>query len=175
MALTDKLQQALNDQLLYEFESAYIYLAMATYLDSLELEGGTHWMRTQAQEEVMHAAKLHTYMSDRDAVIELQAIPAPPARWESVLAVFEAALVHEQKMTERLNDLMELAQNERDHATVSLMQWYVDEQVEEEATLRHIIAKLKLVDRDTSGLFMIDRDLSTRAPPTPDGADSAGA
>ena len=164
MALTDKLQKALNDQLLYEFESAYIYLAMATYLDTLDLEGATHWMGMQAREEVMHAAKLHTYMSDRDAAIELQTIPAPPATWESVMA----ALAHESKMTVRLNDLMELAQTERDHATVSLMQWFVDEQVEEEATLRHIIGKLKLVGKDSSGLFMIDRDLSARvAPPEP--------
>ena len=84
------------------------------------------------------------------------------------MAAFEAALAHESKMTVRLNDLMELAQTERDHATVSLMQWFVDEQVEEEATLRHIIGKLKLVGKDSSGLFMIDRDLSARvAPPEP--------
>lgn len=175
MALTEKLQKALNDQLLYEFESAYIYLAMATHLDTLDLEGATHWMRMQAREEVMHAAKLHTYLSDRDAAIELQAIPAPPSRWESVRAVFEAAMAHEQKMTGRLNDLMELAQTERDHATVSLMQWYVDEQVEEESTLRHIIAKLKLVENDSGGLFMIDRDLSTRLPPPEVGAGAPPA
>jgi ferritin len=165
MALTDKLQTALNNQLKHEFESAYIYLAMATHLDTLDLEGAAHWMRMQAREEIMHAAKLHTFMSDRDAGIRLQTIEAPPAHWETVLAVFEAAMTHEQKMTERLNELMEFAQTERDHATVSLMQWFVDEQVEEEATLRHIIAKLKLVGADTSGLFMIDRDLGARVAP----------
>ncbi|OGQ78667.1 MAG: ferritin [Deltaproteobacteria bacterium RIFOXYA12_FULL_58_15] len=175
MALTAKLQEALNEQLKYEFESAYIYLAMATYLDSRDLEGATHWMRLQAREEITHAAKFHTYLSDRDANIVLQAIPAPPAKWDSIVATFAAALAHEQKMTERLNKLMDLAQSEKDHATVSLLQWFVDEQVEEEATIKTVIARLKLVGEDSSGLFMIDRDLSTRVIPPQIGAGTTFA
>jgi ferritin len=165
MALTTKLQKALNEQVKYELESAYIYLGMATFLDSLDLAGATHWMRIQVQEEIMHGTKLYTYLANRDAEIVLHTIEAPPAKWSSVQATFEAALAHEQKMTERLNGLLELAETERDHATVSLLRWFVDEQVEEESTLRTIIARLKLVGNDSSGLFMIDRDLGTRVAP----------
>ncbi len=167
MPLTDKLQKALNNQLKHEFESAYIYLGMATHLDTLDLAGATHWMRMQAQEEMMHAAKFYAYLSNRDAKVVLQTIEAPPASWPSVVETFTAALAHEEKMTARLNELMELAQKERDHATVSLLQWFVDEQVEEEATLRTLIARLRLVGNDSSGLFLLDRDLAVRpAPPS---------
>lgn len=166
MPFTEKLQQALNQQVNHELHSAYIYLAMAAHLDGLGLEGCEHWMRMQAHEELLHAMKLHDYLRDRDGHSPFKDVAAPPSEWESPLGVFEAALKHEKLMSDRFDNLTDLAQQERDHATVSLLRWYVDEQVEEEATLNTIISQLKLVGKDTSGLFVIDRELAGRPVPT---------
>lgn len=160
--LSDKLQAALNDQIRAEYHSGYLYLAMAAYMENLNLDGSAHWMRLQAQEELMHGMKLFDYVIDQGARVKLQTVEAPPVDWDTPLACFEAALAHEKMMTEGINTLANLAIDERDHATNNLMQWYIAEQVEEEATVDDICAKLRLVGKDGAGLFMIDRELKQR-------------
>jgi ferritin len=168
--LTQKLQDSLNDQINAEYHSGYLYLAMAAYLEARNLDGCAHWMRLQAQEEIMHGMKIFDYLLDQGAPVKLKTVDGPPAAWDSPLACFEAALGHEKKMTERINRLANLAIEEKDHATDNLMRWYVSEQVEEEATVDDICEKLKLVGEHGPGLFMIDRELKQRqltpAPPT---------
>lgn len=163
--MNQKVEKALNDQMKYELESAYIYLGMSIFLNTKDLEGAAHWMNMQVLEESIHAAKIHAFMTDREGKILLHNIEAPPVKWESVLATFEAALAHEQKMTERLNSLMDLSLAERDHATVNLMQWFINEQVEEEATLNKIIPKIRLAGSEGSAILLIDQELATRIQP----------
>jgi ferritin len=149
--LTDKLQKALNDQINAEYHSAYIYLSMAAWFESRSLEGMASWMRIQAQEELLHGMKIFDYMNERGGRIQLQPIEGPDTDWQDPLAAFQAALAHEEYMTKRVNDLAYLAQEERDNATNNLMQWFVDEQVEEEATADAIVQKLKLLGKDGAG------------------------
>ena len=167
MSLSDNMQQALGEQFGLEVFSAYLYLAMSRYLNENDLLGGGHWMRMQGAEELMHAMKIYDFIEDRGGRPPLPAIDAPQTEWDSPLAAFQAALAHEKKVTAAMNRLMDLALSERDHATASLLQWFVDEQVEEEATLRDIIPKLRLVGSDGGGLLMIDGELGKRLAPTP--------
>ena len=158
--------KALNQQINEEYYSSYIYLAMAAYLDDQDLDGMGHWMRMQAQEEHLHAMKIFDYMLERGARVELASVAAPPLEWDSPLASFEAALEHEQYMTANINKLVDLAIEERDHATNNIMQWYVTEQVEEEANVENIVKKLKMMGDTGHGLFMMDRELASRPAPS---------
>ncbi len=160
--LSDKLQVALNEQINAEYHSGYLYLAMAAYFEAMNLDGCGNWMRIQAQEEIMHGMKIFDYLSERGGRVKLTAVAAPPLDWKSPLEAFDAALAHEIHMTERINDLADLALEERDHATNNILQWYVTEQVEEEANVDDIVQKLKLLGKDGPGLFMLDRELKTR-------------
>ena len=171
--LSKKLEAALNQQINEEYYSSYIYLAMAAYLEDQNLDGCAHWMQMQAQEEYQHAMKIFDYMVDRGGRVELFEVKAPPKEWDSPLAVFKAALEHEQYMTGNINKLTDLAIGEKDHATSNLMQWYVSEQVEEEAQVEDIVKKLEMMGADGPGLFMIDRDLKTRPAPAILGAGAA--
>jgi len=160
--MSKAMEEALSVQLNHEFASGYLYLSMAAYLSAAHLPGAARWMRLQAQEEVGHAMKLYDFVDNRGASMTLRGLDDPPARWQSLLAVFEAALAHERVMTERLNDLIDLAMAERDHASHNLLQWFIDEQVEEEATLDTIVRRLALIGSDGSGLFLIDTELGKR-------------
>jgi len=160
--LSDKLLTALNDQIIAEYHSAYIYLSMSSYLHSINLDGCAHWMRLQAQEELMHGMKIYDYVLERSGRVLLKEVEAPPTEWASTLEVFKAAHAHEQLMTKRVNDLANLAQAEKDNATNNLMQWFVTEQVEEEATVDDIVQKIKLLGGDGPGMFLLDRELKTR-------------
>jgi ferritin len=171
--LSDKLQQALNEQINAEYHSGYLYLAMCAYFESLNLDGCSNWMRIQAQEELLHGMRIFDYLTERGAHVVLQPVEGPPARWDSPQAAFKAALGHEQMMTRRINDLADLAQTEKDHATNNLMQWFVNEQVEEEANVEDILRKLELVGEKGPGLFMIDRELKSRVF-TPDPGGTPG-
>ena len=174
--LSKKLQDALNRQINEEYYSSYIYLAMAAYLEDVNLDGCAHWMRMQAQEEHQHAMKIFDYLIDRGGRVLLTEVKAPPHVWESPLAAFEASLEHEQYMTANINSLADLCIAEKDHATNNLMQWYVSEQVEEEAQVEDIVKKLKMMGADGPGLFLMDRELKARPQPTPlTGADAGGA
>lgn len=160
--LKPNLLAALNQQINEEYYSSYIYQAMAAYFADGHLDGCAHWMRLQAQEEHDHALKIFDYVISRGGRVVLAAIAAPPGDWPSPLAAFEAALAHEKHMTANITKLADLAQTEKDHATNNLMQWYVTEQVEEEANVDDIVSKLKMVGTDGAGLFLIDRELKTR-------------
>lgn len=160
--INEKMQEALNDQLNYELYSAYIYLSMSAYYTSLNLPGFANWMHVQAQEEMVHAMKFYTYINSRGGRVLLKTIEGPQTDWPSVPTPFDDAYAHEQKVTERINNLVNLAMELRDHATVSILQWFVTEQVEEEASADAIIKQLQLIGEDRSALFMLDRELAAR-------------
>ena len=160
--LSQNMEQALNKQLNAELYSAYLYLSMAAYFYSLNLNGFANWMTVQNQEETMHAMKFYTFINDRGGRITLTQIDAPPTTWTSPLNAFEETLKHEQKVTSLINNLVDLAITERDHATNTFLQWFVTEQVEEEASDTEVIQNLKLAGNDPHSLFMLDRELGTR-------------
>ena len=160
--LTERMRQALNDQIQAEFFSAYLYLSMAAYFDSLGLAGMANWMMVQFHEEQAHALKIFRYVAERGGRVELRALAEPDRVWESPLAVFEAALAHERMISGRIADLAELAVSEKDHATHNMLQWFISEQVEEEAAADGIVSQLRLVGAQGPGLFMIDREMKAR-------------
>ncbi len=162
MALSPAMQDALNQHLKAELESAYLYFSMAAYLNGANFSGAAHWMRLQAQEELDHAVRFYDHINDRAGRVILMAVDAPQTDWASLLDVFEAGLRHEQLMTRRINELVDLSLREKDHAANSMLQWLVSEQVEEESTITEIINKLKLIGSDGSGLFMLDHELGER-------------
>lgn len=164
--LSEKMIQALNEQINAEMYSAYFYLAMNAYFESKSLAGFSHWMRMQAQEEMLHAMKLYDYVNGCGGQVVLHAIAKPPAQWHSPQEVFADVLSHEQKVTGLINNLMNLALDERDHATSGFLQWFIAEQVEEEAHVGAVVDKLKLIGADSSGLFVLDQELAKRLPPT---------
>jgi ferritin len=160
--ISPKMEKALNVQLNFELYSSYIYLSMAACLERMGLPGFSNWMRIQIQEEVSHADKFYHHILERGGKVALGQIDAPKVDWPSVLAAFEEALEHERLVTSRINDLMSLALDEKDHASAMFLQWFVSEQVEEEATADEIIQKLKLASESKAALFMMDKDMSTR-------------
>ncbi len=163
--ISDAMQQSLFKQLNDEFSSAYLYLAMSAYCNHIDFNGAANWLKQQYEEEQMHATRIYNYLIEQGANVLLQAIPQPPNEFGTILEVFQASLRHEQKMTERLNNISDQALKEKDHATYNLLQWFVNEQVEEEATVSEIISKLKLVKEDGYGLLMIDNELGSRTAP----------
>lgn len=160
--LSEKLQQALNGQLNAEFYSAYLYLSMAACFENTDLPGFANWMRIQTQEEMFHAMKFYDYINERNSGITLKPIEAPPAQWDSPLAVFKATLQHEQKVTGLINGLVNLAIEEKDHAANNFLQWFVSEQVEEEKNVADMIGKLKLITGSPQALYMLDREMALR-------------
>ncbi len=163
--ITEKVEKALNDQVNAEIYSAYLYLSMSSYFDSINLPGFAQWMKAQAQEEMVHAMKLYNYVIERGGRMILEAIAAPPSQWENPLIAFEATLEHERKVTSLINNLVEIALAEKDHATNIFLQWFVSEQVEEEASVDAVLQKLKMIGSQGQGLFMMDRELGSRVPP----------
>jgi ferritin len=163
--LSPKLEEALNQQINAELYSAYLYFSMATYLSSIDLAGCAHWMHAQTQEELLHASKMYEYVNERGGRVVLNAIKAPKTQWASPLEVFEDAYRHEQHVTSLINGLMELAISEKDHATQIFLQWFISEQVEEEASANGVVQRMKLAQASPGGLFMIDKELSTRPVP----------
>ncbi len=160
--ILEKMEQALNEQINAEFFSAYLYLSMAGYFSAQNLSGCAHWMELQYMEESEHAMKIFKYINDRGGRVRLDAIEKPQAEWESPMAAFEAAYKHEQYITGRINDLMKLAVELNDYTTQSFLQWYLNEQVEEEANVDEIVQSFHLMGNDKRGLFMLDRELKRR-------------
>lgn len=160
--LNKRMQDALNAQINAEYYSSYLYLAMAAYADSVNLKGFANWFRVQNQEEMIHVQKFFSFVIDRRGHVMLTAIDAPPSTWESPLALFEATLQHEQHVSALINQLTDLSREEHDNATHALLQWFINEQVEEEAAADEIVQKLKLIGNEPSGLYLLDRDLATR-------------
>ncbi|HOJ12972.1 MAG TPA: ferritin [Deltaproteobacteria bacterium] len=169
--LSERLEEALNRQINAELYSAYLYLSMEAYFRSVNLEGFARWMRAQALEEMTHADRFAKYISNRQGRVVLDGIARPPVDWDSPRDVFEKVLEHERKVTALIFDLVALAEKEKDYSTGSMLQWFVNEQVEEEATAEGILGQLKLVGDNGNGLLMIDRELGTRvfAPEPPAG------
>ena len=161
--LSDKMQEALNGQLNAELYSSYLYLSMHAYFKRINLDGFANWMYFQAQEELTHAMKFYDFINQRSGKVRLQQVEAPPWEWDSPLAVFEATLEHEKKVTGRINALVDLALSEHDHATNIFLQWFVSEQVEEEESVAGVLEQLKLMGDAKGGLFMIDRELAKRS------------
>jgi ferritin len=160
--LKQKLEKAINKQINAELWSAYLYLSMSAYFESLNLGGCAHWMRVQAQEEVGHAMRFYNHVIERRGRITVSAIPAPPITWKSPLHAFEEAFKHEQKVTGMIDELVSIATAEKDNAAASMLKWFVDEQVEEELSTDTIAQKLKLIGTNTGGLFMLDHELGER-------------
>lgn len=160
--LSKTMQEALNDQLNFELVSSYLYMSMIAYFESENLSGMANWMTIQTDEERQHAQKFFDFINERDGRVILKDIDMLKTEWKSPLDAFEDALEHEQKVTARINKLVDLAIKESDHATNSFLQWFVDEQVEEEASVKAIIDKLKFVKDNPVAVFMIDQELAGR-------------
>ena len=161
--LSEKMEQALNGQLNAEMYSGYLYLSMNAYFKSINLDGFANWMHYQAQEELAHAMKFYDFIISRGGRVKLAQVDAPPNTWDSPLAIFEATLEHEQKVTGLINDLVELALAEHDHASNIFLQWFVSEQVEEEENVGGVLEQLRLMGEAKGGLFMMDRELAKRS------------
>ena len=155
----EKLVKNINEQMNFELYSSYIYLSMASYLKSLNLNGFANWMDIQVQEEIAHVTKFYAFLHDRGENVEFGAIQKPQHKWDSPLAVFEHALAHEKIVTKRINNLVDQAAKLSDHATLNFLQWFVGEQVEEEASVTSVIQQIKLVG---DALFLLDRELGQR-------------
>jgi len=168
--ITKKMQDAFNDQVAAEFFSAHLYLAMAAYLESIDLPGFANWMRVQYEEEVFHGMKMFEYVIERDGRSLVKAFDAPQAEWKGPLSVFEAVYEHEQKVTSLIHNLVDVARAEKDHASEIFLQWFVNEQVEEEATAKGIVQQLKMIGDSRAALFQLDRELGQRVFTPPAGA-----
>ncbi|MHC4904339.1 MAG: ferritin [Planctomycetota bacterium] len=160
--INKKVTDALNGQINAETYSAYLYWSMSAALEEMNLPGFASWMRVQAQEEMSHAMKLYGHIIERGGKVVLTAIDAPPIQWDSVNAVFENGLAHEQKVTRLINELMDLAMAEKDHAASMFLQWFVTEQVEEEAAAMDILGKLEIAGGTAGGLYMLDKEMGAR-------------
>ncbi len=160
--MNEKIREAFNKQINAELYSSYLYLSMSAYFESINLPGFAQWMRCQAQEEIVHAMKFNGFVNERGGMVVLTAINGPPTSWESPLNAFEEAYAHERKVTGMINDLVDLAIQERDHASNNFLQWFVAEQVEEEDSADRVVQSLKLAGSQGGGLFMIDRELGKR-------------
>jgi ferritin len=169
--LSEKMQEALNTQINKELYSSYLYLSMAAWCESVNLSGFANWMTIQAREEVSHAEKFFGYLNERGGRMLLQPIEGPPTEWGSVAEVFKRVLEHEQVVTSLINGLVKLARSEDDYATEAFLQWFVSEQVEEEASASAAVEKLKLAGDRGGGLFMLDREMGTRVFTPPAGKE----
>jgi ferritin len=158
------MQEALNSQMNAELYSSYLYLSMAAYFQSIDLNGFAHWMHCQAKEELFHGIKFYNYINERGGRAIMKPIEGPETNWDNPSAPFDQAYQHEQKVTGMINNLVNLAIDEKDHATNNFLQWFVKEQVEEEATASEVVQKLKLTGGQGNGLFMLDQEMGQRLP-----------
>ena len=174
--MNEKMSNALNEQINAEFYSSYLYVSMASYCKRLNLDGFVRWMEVQALEEVTHAMKFFSFVNERGGRVELKPIAGPPVSWDSPLAVFEGVYEHEVKVTGLIYDLVNLAMELKDHAAVNFLQWFVNEQVEEETSADSIVQKLRLIGSDGGGLYLLDQELGRRVfTPLPGTTILAGA
>lgn len=158
--LSDKMQAVLNKQINMELGAYYTYLSMSAHFEDMGLRGFAGWMRHHAEEEMVHAMKIYDYVHRRRGKVVLDTITAPPTKWDTPLSAFEDAFAHERKVSIAIDNLVKLAREAGDNATESFLQWFVDEQVEEEEVVDEAIQKLKLIDNFTAGLYLLDRELA---------------
>ena len=164
MTLSKDLEQAFNDQINLELASSYAYLGMSAWFETQNLPGMAHWMRAQSEEEHEHAMKFYRFVVDRDATVALSALDGPATSFASPLDAFEYSLAHERKVTAAINALYAKASDEQDFSSLPLLGWFVNEQVEEEATVSQIIEDLRRVGDNPHALLMLDRELGARRP-----------
>lgn len=160
--LSEKLLNELNKQIKYELESAHYYVAMEAYFDSNDLPGFANFFKIQAEEERFHAQKFYDFVYEMDGDVEVTPLELVGKDFESCVDVFKKALEHEKFVTSRIYELMEIAEEEKEYATKSMLQWFVDEQVEEENTMKDMIVKLERVEKSPNGLYMLDKELAGR-------------
>lgn len=162
MRISDAMVSAINDQIKAEFDSAYIYLAMSAYFKDAGLDGMAHWMKKQYAEEVVHAEKFIDYLYERGARVIIPDVAKPKDSYADALEAFKTAYAHEQYVTSRIYKLVDLAVSEKDYATQSMLQWFVDEQMEEEDSTSSIVSKLEFLGSDKHGVYTVDRELAGR-------------
>jgi ferritin len=172
MEISQKLTDAINDQINFELYSAFIYLSMGTWFEEQNLPGFAHWMEVQYQEEFAHAMRFYRHVTERGGRVILKAIDAPKTEWASPLEVFEDAYNHEKEVTSRIYKIGDIADEEKDRGAMGLLQWFYDEQVEEEDNTSTIRDQLKMIGDSTQGLFMMDRELGQRPAAAPPPAES---
>ncbi|MDC7127286.1 MAG: ferritin [Spirochaetales bacterium] len=163
MSIEKEMKDAINDQINFEMESAYLYLSMAAFFEDEELPGFANWMKCQYMEETMHAMKLFNFLIERGGQIKLKTISAPEGNWDSYSEVFEETLKHEEFITSKINKLVTLSRKLEDYASESFLMWYVDEQVEEEDSVKKILTKLNRIESNANALYQLDSELSSRA------------
>lgn len=166
--ISEKLFSQLNEQVNFEFYSSYTYLGMAAYAESIDLSGFANFFRVQAQEELFHAMKLYDYIFQKNGIVKLEEIAKPENDYKNILDAFQRGYNHEQVVTSRFYELADTANEEREHATISFLKWFIDEQVEEENTFNSLLKKVRRCEGNTAALYMLDEELSTRVftPPT---------
>ena len=160
--LSEKLEKSLNDQITFEFYSSYTYLAMAAFCESSDLSGFANFFRVQAKEELDHAMKFYDYVFQKGGKVILGEIEEPKKDYDSMVDVFETGLEHERLVTSRIYDITDIATEEREHATISFLKWFIDEQVEEEDNFSSLLKKVKRCEGNSAALYMLDDELATR-------------
>ncbi|AKB20135.1 ferritin [Methanosarcina sp. WWM596] len=163
--LNEKMEKALNEQINRELYSSYLYLSMGAYSSSIGLSGFTHWFKVQVKEETIHGMKIFDYINRQGGRVRLKEIKEPPVEFGTPIEMFRKTLQHEQFITRSINDLVDLARSEKDETTASFLQWYVEEQVEEEENDKEIIDKLKIAGENKEALSALDAELAKRLPP----------
>jgi ferritin len=161
------MEEAVNSQINKELYSSYLYLSMSAFLERQNLNGFANWMKIQSQEEYLHAMKFYAYLIQKGGKVTLLQIDKPKTEWRSILEAYEDTYVHELTVTESIDNLVNLALEVKDHATNSFLQWFVNEQVEEESNVTKILDELRMIGDNKTGLFMLDRELAQRVLTTP--------
>lgn len=167
--ISKNLENAINEQINFEFYSAYTYLAMSAYAEEIDFPGAANFFKIQAQEELDHARKMYDYLFQKGGKVVLEAVEKPKAEFDNLLNIFEEGLKHEQTVTKRIYNIANIALDEKEHATMSFLSWFVDEQVEEEENFTNLVKKIKRASGNEANLYMIDDELATRVytPPVP--------
>lgn len=160
--MNEKLEKAFNDQINAEFYSEYLYLSMFAYFERANLKGFSNWMNVQMQEEHAHAMGMFNYVHERGGKVTLKQIDTPPSDWSSVVEVFEEVLKHEKLVTSKINALMDVAEEANDRAAISFLDWYLKEQVEEEANVSNVLKTLKQICDAPQCIYMFDKELAAR-------------
>ena len=166
--LSKKLEEALNNQINEELYSSYLYWSMASWFESQNLSGFANWMKIQSEEEYLHARKFYEYINNAGGRVVFEAIKTPQKEWNNIEEIFQDTFDHENHITNCVNELASLAIDEKDHATNSFLRWFVDEQVEEVAIADQILHEIKMIGENKQGIFMLDREMKSRAPVIPD-------
>lgn len=160
--MNEKIYKALNEQIKHELYSSFLYLSIASYFDNVPLNGMYLWFKKQAEEEHEHAMKIYQYINDRNMQVEIPAIAKPPAKFNSILEIFEQALAHEQKVTNWIYEIYDMAVESKDHATHVFLQWFITEQVEEEKNAQDNLDQIKLIGDDKAALFVLDQNFAKK-------------